>query len=174
MLYRGTSFEKSVYMHVHKTSKASKPNPTLSSLRSSSGPVYISNWIDTFPIQTYRGFSIKYKKFKSKVKQLDVLNDDSTGFMQAAAWNNPVLLNENNFFYFASPKGFSGKQPLKFQYFLYKPTPKHNGKRFILFCHWPQPDLYILHNIDSYYVLTLFVHKFLTWWSMNVLQWIHQ
>ena len=70
MLYRGTSFEKSVYMHVHKTSKASKPNPTLSSLRSSSGPVYISNWIDTFPIQTYRGFSIKYKKFKSKMKQL--------------------------------------------------------------------------------------------------------
>jgi len=85
MLYRGTSFEKSVYMRVHKTSKASKPNPTRTSLRSSSGPVYILNWIDTFPIQTYRGFLIKYKKFKSKVKQLDVLNDDSTGFMQAAA-----------------------------------------------------------------------------------------
>ena len=67
------------------------------------------------------------------MKQLDVLNEDSTGFMQAAAWNNPVLLYENNFFYFAQPNELSGKKLLKFQYFLYKPTPNTTVKGLFYF-----------------------------------------
>ena len=74
MLYRGTSFEKSLYMHVHKTSikHITKPNPTPTLAEDDFGPehVYILNWIDTVPIQTYRGFLIKYKKFKSKMREL--------------------------------------------------------------------------------------------------------